>query len=209
VEATREQLRLYVREFGADGLTEAQNFFPAIPRLPIKAQMAVMRVLIDEFGCGNLGQAHSFIYAQLLAELDLPTDLDSLVETTSEHTFAFINSFFWLAQRAPGPEYFLGGLAYLEASIPAAFTHLARACERLGIDGKYYSEHVHIDEFHTEELRRAVRELEVARGLNPQWLWAGSLMVSDLLGIAVDSVVARMRTDVAPTPGAAGAVAHV
>jgi len=58
-DATREQFRAVVADYAVDGLTEAQNFFPAIPRLPIRAQMAVMRVLIDEFGCGNLQRAHS------------------------------------------------------------------------------------------------------------------------------------------------------
>lgn len=193
-QATYEQFRLYVREFAADGLTEAQNFFPAIARVPIKAQMAVMRVLIDEFGCGNLRQAHSFLYLRLLDELDLPTDLDAIVDDTADETFAFLNVFYWLTHRATHIEYFLGALAYLEASIPSAFSYLATACERLNIkNGKYYTEHMHIDNFHMKEMQTAIREYEVERGLDATRVWVGAQLLSRLLGTAVDSVVARAR----------------
>ncbi|MBW0011534.1 MAG: iron-containing redox enzyme family protein, partial [Pseudonocardiales bacterium] len=111
-EASREQFTLVVREFALDGLTEAQNFFPIIPRLPIRAQMAVMRVLIDEFGCGNLQQAHSQLYRNLLTELGLPLDLNHYLDHTSDETYAFLNVFYWLTQRVPDVEYFLGALAY-------------------------------------------------------------------------------------------------
>jgi hypothetical protein len=192
--ADREEFRLVVREFALDGLTEAQNFFPAIPRLPIRSQMAVMRVLIDEFGCGNLRQAHSQLYLNLLAELDLPQDIESYLDTTSEENFAFLNSFYWMTQRAPDIEYFLGALAYLEASIPDAFTVQARACERLGLaNGRYYTEHLHIDTFHRQEMQVAIRELEAARGLDPAKVWVGALLLSELLGAAFEAAVRRAR----------------
>ncbi|WP_234365957.1 iron-containing redox enzyme family protein [Streptomyces albireticuli] len=193
-EATREQFRHVVREFALDGLTEAQNFFPAVPRLPLRAQMAVMRVLIDEFGCGNLRQAHSRLYLDLLAELDLPQEPESFLDTTSDETYAFLNSFYWLTQRAPYIEYFLGALAYLEASIPHAFRTQARACERLGIThDRYYTEHLHIDTFHMKEMQIAIREYEDARGLDPDRLWTGALLMSDLIGTAFDAAVERAR----------------
>ncbi len=193
-QADREQFAAVVREFALDGLTEAQNFFPAVPRLPIRAQMAVMRVLIDEFGCGNLRQTHSQLYLDLLAELGLPQELESFLDTTSEETFGFLNVFYWLTQRAPAVEYFLGALAYLEASIPDAFTVQARACERLGLaHGRYYTEHLHIDTFHREEMQVAIRELEAARGLDAGKLWVGALLLSELLGTAFEAAVERAR----------------
>lgn len=193
-EATREQFALVVREFALDGLTEAQNFFPAVARLPIRAQMALMRVLIDEFGCGNLQQAHSQLYLNLLAELGLPADLESYLELTADETYEFLNVFFWLTQRAPDVEYFLGALAYLEASIPDAFAVQARACERLGISNhRYYTEHIHIDNFHMKEMQIAIKEYEAARGLDPMKVWVGALLLSDLIGTAFDSAVQRAR----------------
>lgn len=192
--ATREQLRHVVREFALDGLTEAQNFFPAIPRLPIRSQMAVMRVLIDEFGCGNLQQAHSQLYLNLLAELDLPQDLASFVDTTADETFQFLNVFYWLTHRAEHVEYFLGGLAYLEASIPDAFQVQARACERLGVqNGKYYTEHLHIDLFHMKEMQQAIKEYGAVAGLDPTKVWIGAQLLSQLIGGAFDAAVEQAR----------------
>lgn len=192
--ASRAEFTFVVREFALDGLTEAQNFFPAVPRLPIKAQMAVMRVLIGEFGCGNLQQAHSQLYRLLLAELGLPQEPQHFLGTTGDETFQFLNVFYWLTQRAPHVEYFLGALAYLEASIPDAFTHQARACERLGIrHGRYYTEHLHIDTFHMREMQLAIKEYEAAYGLDPTRLWTGARLLSRLIGGAFDAAVARAR----------------
>jgi Iron-containing redox enzyme len=195
--ASYSEFRAFVLEFAPDGLTEAQNFFPAIARVPIKAQLALMRVLIDEFGCGNLQQSHSYLYLKLLTELGLPTELDEVLRHTSEPTFAFLNAFYWLASRAPDVEYFLGALAYLEASIPAAFSLLAEGCRRLGIsNGAYYSEHVHIDAFHMKELQTAIREHEVVHGLDATKVWIGAKLLSRVLGAAVENAVERARSTV-------------
>jgi hypothetical protein len=183
-----------VAEFAIDGLTEAQNFFPAVARLPIRAQMPVMRVLIDEFGCGNIRQAHSQLYRNLLAELGLPVDLDSYLGQTSDETYAFLNTFYWLGQRAPHVEYFLGALAYLEASIPTAFSYYVRACQRLGIvNSNYYSEHVHIDSFHMQEMQIAIRECEASSGVDFTRVWVGAQLISEILGTAFEAMIARIR----------------
>jgi Iron-containing redox enzyme len=192
--ATREQFREVVAEYAVDGLTEAQNFFPAIPRLPIRAQMAVMRVLIDEFGCGNLQRAHSELYTELLDELDLPADIASHLESVSHETLAFVNCFYWLASRAPDVEYFLGALAYLEAFIPAGFAAFDAACRRLGIEcGLYYSEHIHIDDFHKQELQVAMHELDRGPGCDAAKLWVGMTVLRRLLGASFEAAADRAR----------------
>lgn len=197
-EMTRKEFSVIVAQFALDGLTEAQNFFPVIARLPIQAQMPVMRVLIDEFGCGNINQAHSQLYRNLLNELGLPLEINSYLQQTSEQTYAFLNVFYWLAQRAPHVEYFLGALAYLEASIPTAFTYYARACERLGIEnGQYYTEHVHIDGFHMKEMQLAIREYEKVHGLDATRLWIGARILSDILSSAFDAAVQQARESAA------------
>lgn len=190
----RDGFTAMVAEFAIDGLTEAQNFFPAVARLPLRAQMPVMRVLIDEVGCGNIRQAHSQLYRNLLVELGLPVELDSYLDRTSDETYAFVNAFYWLAQRAPHVEYFLGALAYLEASIPTAFSYYVRACERLGIENShYYGEHVHIDSFHMQEMQIAIRECEGSGGVDFTRVWVGAQLVSEILGTAFEAMVARTR----------------
>lgn len=193
-DATREQFRAVVADYALDGLTEAQNFFAAIPRLPIRAQMAVIRVLIDEFGCGNLQRAHSELYMDLLRELDLPTDLASHLRDVSAETLAFVNCFYWLASRAPHVEYFLGALAYLEAYIPTGFACFDGACRRLGIEhGLYYSEHIHIDDFHKHELQIAIREYDRAQGCDYAKLWVGMALLRRLLGASFEAAIDRAR----------------
>ena len=193
-DATREQLGAIVAEYAIDGLTEAQNFFPAIPRLPIRAQMAVMRVLIDEFGCGNLRRAHSELYVDLLRELDLPLDLSTHLRSVSGETLAFVNSFFWLASRAPDVEYFLGALAYLEAYIPTGFACFDAACRRIGIEhGLYYSEHMHIDDFHKQELQVAIHEVDRATGCDFSKLWVGMALLRRVLGDSFLAAVDRAQ----------------
>jgi hypothetical protein len=193
-DATREQFRAVVADHALDGLTEAQNFFAAIPRLPIRAQMAVMRVLIDEFGCGNLQRAHSELYMDLLRELDLPTDLASHLPDVSAETLALVNCFYWLASRAPHVEYFLGALAYLEAYIPTGFACFDGACRRLGIEhGLYYSEHIHIDDFHKHELQIAIREYDRAQGCDYAKLWVGMALLRRLLGASFEAATDRAK----------------
>jgi hypothetical protein len=193
-DATREQFRAVVADYAVDGLTEAQNFFAAIPRLPIRAQMAVMRVLVDEFGCGNLQRAHSELYMDLLRELDLPTDLARHLPDVSAETLAFVNCFYWLASRAPDVEYFLGALAYLEAYIPTGFSCFEAACHRLGIKHDlYYSEHIHIDDFHKQELQIAIREYDRVQGCDYVKLWVGMTLLRRLLGDSFEAAIDRAR----------------
>lgn len=193
-DATYDQFRIVVAEYAVDGLTEAQNFFPAIPRLPIRAQMAVMRVLIDEFGCGNLQRAHSELYMDLLRELELPTDLSSHLRLVSTETLAFVNCFYWLASRAPDVEYFLGALAYLEAFIPTGFASFDAACRRLGVEhGLYYSEHIHIDDFHRQELQVAIHEQDRVHGCDLTKLAVGMNLLRRLLGASFEAATDKAR----------------
>lgn len=192
--ATREQFAVVVGQFAVDGLTEAQSFFPIIQRLPYKSAMAVFRVLVGEFGCGNVAQAHSQLYRNLLAELGLPPDLHDHLDGTCDEVFAFVNLFYWLAARAPGPEYFLGALAYLEASILYAFRSFASCADRLGLShGAYYTEHLHIDNFHSKEMLIALREFDTAQGLDCGKAWVGVQLASAAIGEAVDAAVAAAR----------------
>src|SRR5678816_3782585 len=54
-----DEFRILVQEFAVDGLTEAQAFYYVLPRLPLEAQMPLLRIMIDEFGSGNLRRAHT------------------------------------------------------------------------------------------------------------------------------------------------------
>lgn len=189
-EADRKQFKTVVDQFAVDGLTEAQSFLPIVPRLPIAAQMPVMRVLIDEFGCGNLDQMHTNLYCRLLEELGSPLDLDHFVGLAVDEVFEFVNVFHWMTKRSPDVEYFLGALAWFEAVVPAFFAPYVEACERLKIESHhYYSEHVHIDVFHARDALHAIREAGRSMTIDPVRLWAGVLLINAIAGRAFDASV--------------------
>jgi len=193
-DASLAQFRSIVTDFAVDGLVESQSHLGIIRRLPAKARTAVMRVLIDEFGCGNDDQEHAQLYTKLVAELGLPTDLEYYVGIAPEETFAYINLFHWFAERAPAPEYFLGGYAYFESSVLYGFKCYAAASERLDIkNDKYYTEHLYIDTFHSKQMQASIRALELARPVDLPKVWAGVTMTSDVVVAATEAVAVRAR----------------
>ncbi|XYH95777.1 iron-containing redox enzyme family protein [Sorangium sp. So ce1128] len=192
--ATLTQFKVIVAEFAVDGLTEAESFLPIVQRLPFKAQMAVLRVLIDEFGGGNADRAHSQLYRDLLSELRMPLDINGYLDEINEESFAFSNIFYWLVQRAPRVEYFLGALAYLESSVPISFGCFSAACDRLGIASSlYYTEHIHIDQYHARELKTAIREVEDVAGIDFRKVWVGVDVASAILAQAFEAAVDKAR----------------
>jgi nitrite reductase/ring-hydroxylating ferredoxin subunit len=156
--------------------------------------MPILRVLIDEFGCGNLNQAHSQLYTDLLSELDMPTNIESYLDDLNQESYAFLNIFYWLTQRASNIEYFLGALAYLESMIPFTFKCFAEACQRLGIlNSKYYTEHIHIDGFHSKDALRAIKEVELAANLCYSKVWIGVKIASLITNQAFDAAILKSK----------------
>ncbi|MEU5692579.1 iron-containing redox enzyme family protein [Actinosynnema sp. NPDC020468] len=193
-DADLPQFREIVSQFAVDGLIESQALLAVIPRLPSRSRMAVFRVLIDEFGCGNDDQEHAGLYLGLLRELGLPTDLDHHVENAADEVLGFVNLFYWLAARAPEPDYFLGAYSYFESSVLYAFRSFAGASKRLGLEqDRYYTEHLYVDAFHSKQMQAAIRELDLEQGVDLRKVWAGVELTSTVVGEAMDAAVARAK----------------
>ena len=190
-----DEFRVLVQEFAVDGLTEAQVFYYILPRLTLKAQMPMLRIMIDEFGSGYLPRAHTTLYLNLLRELEMPTDLDFYIGKIEPESFEFVNLFFWLTLRADDPSYFAGSLTYLETTIPVFFDCYTQACKRLGVDSHaYYSEHQHIDYFHAIEGRHLFKAMHSTQSLHLTKAWHGILLTSMIVGKAFDAAVEKART---------------
>ncbi|HZI14515.1 MAG TPA: iron-containing redox enzyme family protein [Myxococcus sp.] len=175
--ATREQFRSLLSEYALDGLTEAQAMFAVLPRLDPATQAPVMRILIDEFGCGNPARVHSTLYGNLLSELRLPTALEPYLTERCPESFAFVNVYHWLTKRAPTVDYYLGALVWTESVIPSSFQCYVQACERLGIQNHhYFSEHVHIDAYHARDALLALHKRDKACGVDFRHAWLGVLL---------------------------------
>lgn len=189
-----DQFRTLVQEFAVDGLTEAQIFWPIMPRLSLSAQMPMMRMMIDEFGSGNPIRAH----INLLKELDMRTDLQHYIDISGDAIFEFANMYYWMVLRARDTSYFAGALTYFETMIPTFFDCYVKACDRLGIkEHAYYSEHVHIDEFHAAEGHRILKEMDKDGDFSPDNAWRGVLLGRRLTMSAFDAAVNKSRATVA------------
>jgi len=187
----REQFKILIEQFAVDGLTEAQAFPAIIPRLPLRAQMPIQRILIDEFGCGNLEQMHTYLYHKLLEELGSPSDLAYFTGIALDPVFEFVNIFHWMTKRSPDIEYFLGALSWFEGVVPALFKPYVAACQRLGIAAHhYFSEHIHIDEYHAQSALLAIREAAKSMPFDYRKAWIGSLLTQSVTGRAFDAAVA-------------------
>ncbi|MEL4887310.1 iron-containing redox enzyme family protein [Pectobacterium betavasculorum] len=198
---TRDEFRILVQEFAVDGLTEAQVFYYALPRLPLEAQMPLLRIMIDEFGSGNIKRAHTTLYIRLLDELDMPTALEHYLPHINPASFEFVNLFFWLTLRADDVSYFAGALTYLETVIPSFFECYAAACQRLGIQAHaYYTEHQHIDGFHAVEGQRLLAAMHATDTLDPAKAYRGALLASHITNRAFRDAVAKARHDSCPLP---------
>jgi hypothetical protein len=193
-EATLDQFKSVVADFAVDGLVESQSHLGIIPRLPAKARTAVLRVLIDEFGCGNDDQEHAQLYTKLVTELGMPAELEHYVEVAPEECFAYVNLFHWFAERAPAPEYFLGAYAYFESSVLYAFRCYATASKRLGIvNDRYYTEHLYIDAYHSKQMRGSIGALERHRPIDLAKVWTGVELTGAIVAQATRAAVGRAR----------------
>jgi hypothetical protein len=129
----------------------------------------------------------------------MPLELEGYVDDAAPEVLAYVNLFHWLAGRAPSPEYFLGGYAYFEASVLYAFRCYATAVDRLKVTaGSYFSEHLHIDAFHSKQMRDALREFDASHPLDLPKVWTGIKLTSAIVDAAMEAAVARARGVGAP-----------
>ena len=88
----------------------------------------------------------------------------------------------------------MGALAYTEAAVPRAFRVFERDCTRLGVRAStYFTEHIHIDEYHARDALLALRALDAEQGVDFRKAWIGVQMVRNIGRAAFHTAVDAAR----------------
>ncbi len=134
-------------------LKEADAHTWAIPRLAGPGRSALIEIQADEYGSGRPGDAHAELFADAMAELDLPSDLGHFVDRLPGTTLATDNlvTLFGINRRLRGA--LVGHLALFEMCSVAPMSQYLRAARRVGglpALERFYEVHVEADAHHAE-----------------------------------------------------------
>jgi len=158
-EADREQVLELLRVRSLYQLHEADPTTWAIPRLPVRPQVALMALQFDEYGSGSPHRQHAHLFARGMDACHLDPAYGAYVDDAPAEALAQNNamSMFGLHRRWRGAA--VGHLAAFEAVSSLPSRQMAQGLRRLGMPEEiaaYYLEHVEADAVH-EQL--AVRDI--------------------------------------------------
>ncbi len=158
-EASRDQVLDLLRVRSLYQLHEADPTTWAIPRLPVRPQVALMALQYDEYGGGRPDRQHAHLFASGMDACHLDPTYGAYVDAAPVEGLAQNNamSMFGLHRRWRGAA--VGHLAAFEAVSSLPSRQMAQGLRRLEMPEEiaaYYVEHVEADAVH-EQL--AVREI--------------------------------------------------
>lgn len=153
------QVREYFAHRSVYHLKEADPHAWVIPRLQGQAKASLVAVEFDEFGGGRAENAHSQMFADLLAGAGLSAAYLHYADDVPAPALAIVNlmSMFGLHRRLRGA--LVGHFAAAEISTAPSAQRIAQALDRLGADPAcvlFFTEHIEADAVHEQVLRRDV-----------------------------------------------------
>lgn len=131
-----------------DGLVEASQLSRILGGVGNEVQMMLTRILWEEYGSGKFSRKHSTHFAAMLEECELDSRPEAYFDLAPWEVLANINHSFFLSERKKNFLRYIGGLLYIEVSVPAAFENIKMAGERLGMGDKgvsYWDIHIRED----------------------------------------------------------------
>jgi hypothetical protein len=155
----RWQLREYAALRSLYHLKEADPHAWVLPRLSGPAKAAMAAIEYDEFGAGRAEDAHSRLFAELMADLGLETAYGRYLGHAPAEALATVNvmSLFGLHRALRGA--LVGHFGWLETTSSPASRAMAAAMRRAGAGPaaeRFYTEHVEADAVHEQVVRREV-----------------------------------------------------
>ncbi|MGK7900331.1 MAG: iron-containing redox enzyme family protein [Hormoscilla sp.] len=134
-----------------DGLVEASDVSRILGGVANDVHSVLTRLLLEEYGGGNLKRKHSSYFATMLGELDMNLEPEAYFDLVPWELLASLNHAFLLSDRKRYFLRYIGGLLYFETSVPAAFSNYQAAGMRLGLSSDataYWNLHIKVDELH-------------------------------------------------------------
>ncbi len=157
--ATRDEALELMRQRSVYHLKEADPVSWTVPRLPVRAQAALVELQFDEYGGGDPNRLHSHLFAKGLDAEGLRSEHGAYLDEATVETLEMNNamSLFGLHRRLRGAA--MGHLAAFEASSSVPSRKMAQGLDRLGFAEElvgYYTEHVEADAMHEQLAARAI-----------------------------------------------------
>lgn len=137
--------------FSLDALVEASQLVRTLGGVANPVQAMLTRMLMEEYGGGNLPRKHSSYFATMLSEMRLQTTPEAYLPHIPWQVLAAINHSFLLSERKRYFLRYIGGLLYTEISVPLSFSNYQAAAERLDLHKgtmNYWQLHIREDERH-------------------------------------------------------------
>ena len=133
-----------------DGLVEASQLSRMLGGAGSEVQLMLTKILWEEYGGGKFERKHSSHFAAMMKELGLDPRPEAYFEMVPWEVLANINHSFSLSEQKRKFLRYIGGLLYIEISVPASFKNNKLAGQRLGLSSKatsYWDIHI------TEDIR--------------------------------------------------------
>ena len=147
---TREQFKEFIIHRSSYHLKEADPHSWAIPRLSGRSKAALVEIQADEYGSGSAHRAHSHLFSQTMAALDLDPTYGAYINVYPGVTLATVNlmTMFGLNRRWRGAV--VGHLALFEMTSSAPNRKYGNGLRRLGYGNatRFFDEHVEADAVH-------------------------------------------------------------
>lgn len=131
-----------------DGLVEASQLSRMLGGAGSEVQLMLTKIFWEEYGGGRFEKKHSSHFAAMMEELNLDSKPETYFEMVPWEVLANINHSFSVSEQKRKFLRYIGGLLYIEISVPAAFKNNKLAAERLGLNNKaasYWDIHIKED----------------------------------------------------------------
>ena len=114
-----------------DGLVEASQLSRVLGGASSEVQLMLMRILWEEYGSGKLERKHSIFFAKMLDQMGLDSKPEAYFDLVPWEVLSNINHSFMLSEQKQKFLRYVGGLLYIEVSVPGSFINNKLAGERL------------------------------------------------------------------------------